>query len=423
MLAATATFGPMLPAAMAAEIGDSLVLRRLTADLQTHAAFGPKFSGGPGDNATARWTADRLHTLGYKVDESEFPAPFFVKRTTEIRIGTTAVEVYAQGPVTVTDSQGLRARLAVIEEDGTVGEVKGRIAVIIAPFARHAALFADRGLGATVVAASQAGALAIVIVTTGPTGEVVALNCPVEAPFVPVPLAILAPRLAAPIVAAARASAVATLVIDGNATQRPCKNIVAKLQRGSKWIAMSTPRSGWFDCVAERGTGQAAFLEIAAWLVKAFPQHSVFLMNTGAHEYFFAGSHRVINQAPSPANTLVWAHIGATLAARDAVEFEGKLQMLDTADPGRSSMATEKALAAVAAGFGGLVGLDKPGVIRAQAGELSTFTDRGYDKAFACIGQHRWFHTTGDNIDCVDADLLLPVVKAHQATIEYLVKA
>jgi hypothetical protein len=144
-------------------------------------------------------------------------------------------------------------------------------------------------------------------------------------------------------------------------------------------------------------------------------------MNTGAHEYFFAGSRRVINQAPSPANTALWVHIGATLAARDAEVVDGKLQMLDTVDPDRSSMATAKARTAVEASFAGLVGLDKPGLIRSQAGELSTFTDRGYDKAFACIGQHRWFHTASDNIDCVDASLLLPVVKAHQAAIELLV--
>ena len=420
-LAAAAAWVPMLPAAKGVEITDLLVSQRLTADLQTHAAFGPKFSGGPGDNATARWTAERLRSLGYKVEESEFPAPFFVKHTTELRIGTTSVEVYAQGPVTVTSADGIRAGLAAIEEDGKVGDVKGRIAVIVAPFARHAALFPDRGLGATVREASKAGALAIIIVTTGPTGEVVALNCPDAAPFVPVPLAILAPSLAAPVLAAARTNAVATLVLYGTATPKPCKNIVAKLSRGPKWIAMSTPRSGWFDCVAERGTGQAAFLEIAAWLVRAFPQHSVFLMNTGAHEYFFAGSRRVINQAPSPANTALWVHIGATLAARDAEVVDGKLQMLDTVDPDRSSMATAKARTAVEVSFAGLVGLDKPGLIRAQAGELSTFTDRGYDKAFACIGQHRWFHTASDNIDCVDASLLLPVVKAHQAAIELLV--
>jgi hypothetical protein len=146
-------------------------------------------------------------------------------------------------------------------------------------------------------------------------------------------------------------------------------------------------------------------------------------MNTGAHEYFFAGSHRVVDQAPPPERTLAWAHIGATLAARDAVDVDGRWVMVDRVDPERRTMATEKARDAVIASFAGLEGLENPGVVQSQAGELSAFTDMGFDKAFACIGQHRWFHTTGDTIDCVDARLLLPVVRAHQATIARLVGA
>jgi hypothetical protein len=407
-------------AALAQEEG---ILRRLHQDLETHASFGLKYAGGPGDTATADWVARRLSAIGYQVEESEFDTPFFIARNTELRIGSTAVQVVPQAPVAVTAPEGVTARLAIVEEDGSVEGVAGRIAVVVAPFARHAALFPTRGIGQTVMAAAGAGAVGIVLVTTGPSGEAVALNCPETGPFVPQPMAILAPRRAEPVVAAARAGAEATLVIDGDATHRPCRNVVARLERGDEWVAMSTPRSGWYHCVAERGTGTAAFLEIAAWLAQEYPRHSVFLMNTGAHEYFFAGSHRVLDQAPPPERTLVWAHIGATLAARDAVEDAGEWVMLDSVDPQRSTMATAKARDAVVASFAGLEGLEQPGEVRPQAGELSTFTDMGFDKAFACIGLHRWFHTVGDTLDCVDAGLLLPVVRAHQATMARLIGA
>ena len=141
----------------------------------------------------------------------------------------------------------------------------------------------------------------------------------------PIPAAVLAPKHAEPFVAAARAGAQGTLILDGEATHRPSRNIVARLERGPRWLAISTPRSGWFQCVAERGTGTAAFLEIADWVRERFPDHSVFLMNTGGHEYFFAGSHRVLHEAPPPENTDVWMHIGATLAARNAVERNGEV--------------------------------------------------------------------------------------------------
>jgi hypothetical protein len=235
-------------------------------------------------------------------------------------------------------------------------------------------------------------------------------------------MAVLAPKNAAPFVAAARAGEMGTLVLDGDATHRPCKNVVARLERGDQWVAISTPRSGWFGCVGERGTGTAAFLELAAWAGKRFPDLSVFLMNTGGHEYFFAGSHRALHEVPKPEVTLAWAHIGATLAAKNAELRDGKLTVLGTADPERSLMTTAAARGAAAEAFKGLEGLAEPVAVQPKVGELSTFTDLGYSKAFAVLGRHAWFHTPLDTLECVDAKLLAPVVRAHQRAIELLIR-
>jgi hypothetical protein len=353
------------------------------------------------------------------VEESDFPAPYFVKRAAHLVVGSTSVDVVPQAPVVPTGAAGVRGPLALVEA-AAIGDVQGRIAVIVFPFARHAALFAERGVGQTVVQTARAGARAIIMVTTGPSGEAVALNSP-EEPFVPIPAAVLAPKRAAAIVEAARSRAEATLVIDGDATHRPSRNIVARVERGTRWVAISTPRSGWFGCVGERGTGTAAFLELTDWAVRRFPNLSVFAMNSGGHEYFFAGSHRIIGQAPPPASTLVWAHVGASIAVRDAREEGGRLVMLDTADPQRSVMATDAAREAVTTAFRGLSGLTPPTRVQTNAGELSTFTDRGYATAFAVLGVHRWFHTVEDTLERVNAALVTPVVAAHQRAIELLV--
>ena len=394
------------------------VTARIRADLQRHASFGYKFSGGPGDLATANWIAGRLRRSGYKVEESQFPAPFFIERTARLTAGSASVPVVPQAPVVTTGPGGVTAPLALVEKE--VGDVRGRIALIVTPFGRPAALFANRGIGLTVTTAAKAGAKAVVIVTTGPSGEAVALNAPTT-PFVPIPTAVLAPKRAAALVDAAKSGATATLILDGDATHRPSKNLVATIQRGDRWLVLSTPRSGWYDCVGERGTGTAAFLELADWVVHRFPDLSVFVMNTGGHEYFFAGTKYVLGQAPPPDKTLVWTHIGATLAARDAVEKDGKLVMLDTADPRRSLMVTDRARAAAAESFRGLSGLSDPKNIQPKRGALSSFTDRGYTTAFAVIGVHRWFHTVEDTLERVEAKLVTPVLQAHQRTIERLV--
>lgn len=419
--AGTAGLRSLLPPPAAARQNDDALTRQIQADLERHAALGEKFSGSPGDLGTAAWVAERLRASGYDVAESRFDAPFFVKRTTRLRVGDTSSEVDAQAIVVPTREAGITAPLALVENE--VSDVAGRIAVIVTPFGRHAALFAGRGIGGTLMQTAQAGARAIVIVTMGPSGEAAALNAPVEGPFVPVPTAILAPKNAAPFIEAARSGAEGTLVIDGDATLRPSMNVVGRMEQGERWIAISTPRSGWHSSVAERGTGTAVFLELANWAPRRFPDHSVFVMNTGAHEYFFAGSHLALEDAPPPGVTDVWAHIGATLAARDAEErANGELVLLDTADPQRSLMATETARAAAEAGFRGLSGLERAGAIRANAGELSTFADRGYENAFAVIGLHRWFHTVADTLETTDARLVTPVLRAHQRTIELVIE-
>jgi hypothetical protein len=418
VLAGAGALRALAPRAAKSQDDTAAVTARLDVDLAKHASFGDKFSAGPGDVATASWVADRLRTAGYRVAETTFEAPFFVPRSTQLKSGDTATSVIPQAPVAPTGAAGVSAPLALVESD--VGHVRGRIALVVAPFARHAALFPDRGLGQTVRAAAEAGAAAVVIVTTGPSGEAIALNAPEEGPFVRVPAAVLAPKNAAPFVAAARASATATLVLDGDATHRPSPNIVARLERGERWLVISTPRSGWFGCVGERGTGTAVFLELAAWAARRFPDTSLFLMNTGGHEYFFAGSHRVLHEAPPPDKTRVWAHIGATLAARNSEQRDGRLVMLDTVDPSRTLMATDAARATAAEAFRGLSGLEQAVAVRPQAGELSTFTDLGYLRAFAVIGQHAWFHTVEDTAERVDALLLAPVLRAHQRAIELL---
>jgi hypothetical protein len=396
------------------------VAAQIRADLEKHASFGVKISGGSGDTATANWIRDRLKALGYRVEEFEFDAPFFVKRAARIASGPAAAELFAQSPAVPTSAEGITSPLVVVDNATPAGDPRGKIAVLIAPFARHAAL-TNAGLGKTIKDLAAAGARAIAVVTTGPSGEAAGLNVPESPPFVPVPFAILAPKLSDPIVDAARGGATATFTLDGDATHRPCKNLVARLERGPRWIVLSTPRSGWSHCVGERGTGTAIFLELAAWAGKTFPDHSIFAMNSGGHEFFFAGSHRIVDQAPKPENVAVWAHIGASPATRDAAERDGKFVMLDTADPQRTLMTTDRARPAATEAFRGLSGLERPTAVRAGAGELSAFTDRGYTAAFAVIATHRWFHTVEDTLERVDAKLVVPVLRAHQRMIELLV--
>jgi hypothetical protein len=391
------------------------VSARIQADLERHASFGIKRSASPGDLATAAWVAGRLREAGYRVSVTDFEAPFLVERSTRLVSAGMAADLYPQPPCTTTGPRGVTARLALIRTPADAANTGGRIALLVLAPGRHAALGrGNAGIGAIVKAAAMAGAAGVVIVTTGPSGQAALLNVPAE-PVLPLPVAILAPRISAPFEQAAADGAEATLILDGELTRRNSQNVIARIERGNRWIAISTPRSGWFQCVGERGTGTSVFLELASWAAGRFPNHSLHLMNTGGHEYYFIGSHKALELAPPPQATAVWAHIGASLAVRDADQTG---RMLDTADPQRSVMATPYLYAAVAQGFRGIPELERPTPVRAEAGELSTFTDRGYPRCFAVLGVHRWFHTMEDTIARVDGRLVTPVLEAHKRTIE-----
>ena len=87
----------------------------------------------------------------------------------------------------------------------------------------------------------------------------------------PIPVAIMAPKSSKPFEEAAADGAQATLILDGDATHRNSENVIGRMERGNRWIVISTPRSGWFNCVGERGTGTSVFLEFAEWAVSRFP--------------------------------------------------------------------------------------------------------------------------------------------------------
>jgi hypothetical protein len=391
---------------------------RIQADLEKHASLGIKRSATPGDLATAEWISQRLKTAGYRVSSHDFPAPFLVERSVRLATEGMSVNLYPQTPAATTGAKGVKGRLSLIRNQADAATTKGKIALLVLNSARHAALGrGNAGTGATIQAAAAAGALGVVIVTTGPSGEAILLNAP-EDRVMPVPVAILAPKDSKPFQEAAAAGAEATFTLDGDATHRNSTNVIGRLERGNRWLVISTPRSGWFDCVGERGTGTAVFLELAQWAVERFPNHSIHLVNAGAHEYYFAGSHKVMDLAPPASSTDLWTHVGATVAALDADESGPTLRLLDTADPQRSLMATTNLNAAVAEGFRGIRELERAQPVRADAGELSVFTDRGYSRCFAVLGLHRWLHTIKDTLECVDARLVTPVLEGHKRTME-----
>ncbi len=378
---------------------------QVEADLLRYVGCGIKRAGGPGDAACGDWLAAELEQLGYHVERQTFTAPWFEATRSELVLGDTSVDVYPQPIVRTTGAGGVTGPLVRVDSDGRfAGNMDGAIALVDLDHARWSTMLARAARG-PIEAAFAAGAIAAVAITNGPTGKVIALNTDGREPMFAGPVALLAPDAAGDFLAGAMEHRVACLVIEGEGGRRPAFNFVGRLDRGQReWMAISTPRSGWFTCAAERGPGVAAWLNLARWAPAALPDYNLaFICNTG-HEYEYLGAAEAMEEiAPPVADTRFWLHIGANVAGRDWHEFPGNWAPLPSVDSQRVLSLSPELMPLAREIFAGQIGYEAP-VSSAvlAAGELVEVIRAGYAPAAGVFGIHRYHHIAEDDERCLN---------------------
>jgi hypothetical protein len=403
-------------AAGAAEVKASAQAAALQATLDRYFAFGSKASGGPGDEACGAWLEGELGRLGFTCRRQAFEIPFFEARQATLASGEARAPVVPQAIVAPTGSEGLTGLLKLASQPG---DLTGAIALVELPYGRWVALAQPPVAGALSDALGR-GAAGVVLVTTGPTGEAIALNVSTKRPPNPRPVAVLAPKDAKPFLEAARAGRTATLTLDGRGGRRNAFNLIGRLDRkAAKTVVVSTPRSGWFGCAAERGSGLAVWLRLAERLPKATKGVNLEFLATSGHEYeYIGGEHYLEAKAPKPEATRLWVHIGASAAARDWHEL-GRLLPLPSADSQRVLTATADILPSTRQAFQGVTGLEATYLADKvmAGGELTNVLNAGYRTAMGLYGIHRYFHTGSDDLRCTSGELVQPVAAAFETAI------
>ena len=378
---------------------------RIADDLQRYHDFGPKLSGGPGDSACGEWMEQRLTSLGYRPRRQPFSIPYFDVSASTIAVEGQTIPVRPQAPWRATAPAGVEARL--VAWPGDPAAVRGAIAVMVLPYRRWSAFRAPE-VEPPVRAALAAGAAGVVLVTTGPTGEALALNVTPQSPPVSAPVVLLGPKAAAPVLKALGAGGRARLTVTGTGGERPAFNVAARLDRGAdRWLVVSTPRSGWTRCAAERGGGVAVWLGLAAWARTAAPHLNVLMTSASGHEFEYAGAKLFLeHEAPPPKQTAYWLHLGANVAGRDWHEFPAGLSALPSADPQRVLVVEKGLLPAARRAFAGQPGLERPYSPEERAdGELGEVLAAGH-RAGGVFGGHRYHHAEGDDMRCVEPALV-----------------
>ena len=406
--------------------GASMNSAAIEADLLRYVGYGEKRAGGPGDTACGEWLAGELAGLGYAVERQSFSAPFFDAQRADLEIGGARTPLYPQPIVVPTGPEGVSGPLVRIDSAGRFsGGLDGAIAVVDLAHARWSSLLSP-GARAPIAQAFASGAKAAVAITNGPTGKVIALNADGRGPMFDGPVALLAPEDAGEVLAGAMARREARLTIQGDGGRRPAFNFVGRMDRGKgRWLAISTPRSGWFVCAAERGPGVAVWLDLARWAREALPDHDLaFICNTG-HEYEYLGAAEAMKEiAPPPAATRFWLHLGANVAARDWHETPGKPSPLPSVDSQRFLSLSPDLLPLAREVFAGQAGYEAP--VSSQvlaAGELVEVIKAGYAPAAGVFGIHRYHHVAEDDARCLNLEATVAAAEGFRRLVSQVAAA
>ncbi|QKS00495.1 hypothetical protein F9288_13355 [Sphingomonas sp. CL5.1] len=390
---------------------------QVSADLDHYRGLGSKASGGTGDIAVGDWLATELAALGFTIERQPISVPFFTVDRAEVEANGARAEVVPQAIVVPTAPNGVTGTLVRVDPataSANAGRLDGAIALVDLPFARWSSARPIRGF---VDGLFAAGAKAALLVTNGPAGGAIALNADGAGPMFAGPVAVLAPSDAARFHVAAAHGGTATLRITGEGGRRPAFNIAARLDRGSgAWLAVSTPRSGWFTCAGERGPGVAVWLGLARWAVAALPAHDLAFICTSGHEYENLGAEQALAQAaPALRDTALWLHLGSNVAARDWHDLTPRPTPLTTADPQRYLVVSPALIALARRAFAGQPGLADPYPCDIAAeGELRNVIAAGYPVVAGVYGAHRFHHARDDTEQCLLPEATVAALKGFR---------
>jgi hypothetical protein len=407
VLASLAVWAGAAVSARAAE--DPPAGAALYADVQAYSELGEHRTGTPGDAATTLWLQKALTAAGYAVELQGFDYPVFELGRCDLTLGGREVAGFPYWTPATTPAGGLAAPLSTTPETG-------KILVVALPAGSGGGLNAPPPRPISEGVAS--GAAAVVAITENPLGELSVLNRTPKAEPWPVPVLLVAGREGGGVRAAAQRGETATLRLEGKTVTRAAHNVIARRVRPGKHLVVSTPKSGWLHCAGERGSGVAIWLGLARWL--ATTDQNVTLVGTSGHEFDGYGGHIFTEtRAPKPADTRLWLHIGANVAAYDFSLPDGRLTRLAGPRADRLLACSDALMPLAARAFAGQPGYEKPFDIdqRKPPGEVALFQSLGYAPLIGIVAGHPLHHTPRDLPDVTDGAMLEPVARGLAAMI------
>jgi hypothetical protein len=387
---------------------DFLAGNRLYDDVVRYASFGSHRFGSAGDRATADWIAGELKTAGFEVDTQTIVLgrQYFVDRATAEAGGITVEATPFWWPP--EDKVSFRLTAPLVRD----GDVAGKVLWVELPYDRGAYLGASHR--AAIAAAAARGPAAILLMIGNPADERFAYNVTQDDAPWPVPVMVVAGKARATFERAVQSGGAVAFDVSGH-YERDVRgrNVIAHLgSPAGKTIVVSTPMTGWYSCVCERGPGIANFLALARTVAaEKLPANFIFIATAG-HEIGHGGMELFLKDgAPPPKDTLAWVHFGSSNACYGFAQGPQGISRTNEPDVARFLVLSESAVPLVNETFAAIK--TTPPVAEKQAvGELRDVHAAGYANFFGMAGHHRFFHTPADDVTSTGPEILEPVARA-----------
>jgi hypothetical protein len=373
-------------------------------DVARYASFGLHRFGSAGDRATADWIAGEMKQAGFDVSFQPvvLGRQYVVEQASAEAAGTTVEATPFWWPPEDRASFRLSAPLA------RDGDAAGRILLLDLPFDRGAYLGPRHRAAISEVAAMKPAAILLTI--GNPADDRFAYNVTQEDAPWPVPVIVVGAKSRAAFERALAAGTPVTFDVKGHYERDVAgRNVIAEIGTGrGPTIVVSTPMTGWYSCVCERGPGIANFLALARTVAaERWPAHFVFIATAG-HEIGHGGMELFLKHgAPAPKDTLAWIHFGSS----NACYGFAKGARTDRPEEERYLVLSKSAVALTDEAFANVAA--KRLVTEKQAvGELRDVHAAGYANFLGMAGRHRTFHTPSDDLGATGPEILEPVARA-----------
>lgn len=383
---------------------DPLSPEALRADVMRYADLGEHRTASMADLKTAGWIKEAMSAAGLR---SEFDT----WSLRQFQLGTCWVETLG----TRMGALPLWHPTPIGKEPVTLplvsgGDPTGKIALVLF---EDVMVTSKSDHSSKIESAAKAGARAIVGCAPHGSGEIYGQNVipPHNQQPWPIPVLMVAPKHWHILIDAADHRDTATLCLSGiDEHSAEAHNVVSRLDRGPRWIIVSTPQSGWFRCAGERGAGIALLLGLARWAARSkMPQSFLFLSNSG-HEIGHMGIHHIFEQGilPRADQTDFWLHLGASIGTRAYSQADGILSPCGP-EPESWLFCSSDLQAPLQHAFEELPHLSAE-LYNRKNGEIRWVLERGYS-AFSLMGPQRFFHLESDGPEAIDADMLSAIGK------------